>query len=225
MINLLNLFFPKVCEACSSYLSDNEQIICTLCRHALPVTNFHRTNNDSVKKILYGRVRLEYATALLYFSKGGKVQKMIHNLKYRGHEHISLFLGEWLGSELNESNQFKLIDAVVPVPLHPSRKRQRGFNQVHQFGRAIAKALDRPFVTDLLIKQSASKTQVFKSRFMRYDDTGSQFMITDDRSWSSKHLLLVDDLITTGATIEQCAQALNQIEDLKLSLATMAIAE
>jgi ComF family protein len=225
MINLLNLFFPRVCEACSTYLSDNERVICTVCRHELPLTNCHFTEDKIVKNVLYGRVQLEDATALFHFSKGGRVQKLLHNLKYRGHEHISQVLGDWLGAELKESKGFKDIDVVVPVPLHKVKQRQRGFNQVHKFGKAIATALNADFVTDLLVKQFATKTQVFKSRFRRYHDTGSQFVITDKRTYASQHLLLVDDIITTGATIERCAEALNQINDIKLSLATMAIAE
>ena len=225
MINLLNLFFPQVCEACSNYLTDNERVICTVCRHDMPLTNFHIKQNDGVKKVLYGRVKLVNATALFYFSKGGIVQKLMHNLKYRGHEHIGEVLGQWLGEELKDTGDYSQVDSVIPVPLHRKKLRSRGYNQVDKFAIAIARALNTNFDSSLLKKQFATKTQVFKSRFGRYDDSKAQFVITDKTKYRDKHILLVDDLITTGATIERCAEVLNEIQGLKISLATMAIAE
>jgi len=225
MINLLNLLFPSICEACSAYLSDNEEVICTICRHKLPLTHFHVKHDDTVTKILFGRVQLEQATALLYFSKGGMVQHLLHQLKYKGHEQIGKFLGQWLGEELKQAKTYDAIDYVVPVPLHRKKLRQRGFNQVAQFGIAIAQAIGAEYKDDLLIKRLATKTQVFKSRLGRFDDSDTQFITTETQSCAQKHLLLVDDIITTGATVEKCATALQQIPGLKLSLATMAIAE
>jgi len=225
MINLLNLFFPKVCEACSRYLSDNEQVICSVCRHELPVTNIHFTKNEAVKKVLFGRVKLEEATSLFYFSKGGLVQRLLHNLKYRGHEHIGQCFGEWLGEELKDSENFNGIDTVVPVPLHPKKLRLRGYNQVDKFGKAIANALEVPFQRELLKKRFTTKTQVFKNRIGRYDDSKTKFYITNNDKFSNHHVLIVDDIITTGSTIENCSQVLQAIPGIKLSLATMAIAE
>jgi predicted amidophosphoribosyltransferase len=124
--NLLNLFFPKVCFGCSQLLSDNEGVLCTQCRHDLPVTNYHFNNDKSVEKIFYGRVKLEQATALLHFEKKGIVQHLLHNLKYKGHEDIGPFLGKWLGHELASLEHYKLIDVVIPVPLHKKKLRQRG---------------------------------------------------------------------------------------------------
>lgn len=225
MKNLLNLFFPRVCEACSNYLSDNEQIICTVCRHEMPVTNAHFSENSQVEKILYGRVLLEHATALFLFSKGGLVQQLIHNLKYRGHQEIGRCLGQWLGEELKSHPVYRSVDAVIPVPLHPKKYRMRGFNQVHKFGQAIAELLEVPFDTSLLKKQFSTTTKVFKSRIGRYDDSKAEFYITENLNYTNRHLLLVDDLITTGSTIERCYQVLKAIPGLRLSIATMAIAE
>ena len=136
--NLINLFFPHICEACKLPLRDNEKVVCINCRHELPVTNFHFDNNDAVKKVLYGRVQLENATALLYFSKKGLVQELLHNLKYRGHEQIGKFLGDWLGGELKTIENYKEIDVVVAVPLHKNKRRERGYNQVTKFGLALS---------------------------------------------------------------------------------------
>lgn len=223
--NLLNLFFPRVCLACNTYLGDKETYICISCRHQLPLTNFHLENNDTVKNVLFGRVKLEHATAFLHFSKKGIVQQLMHNLKYRGHEDVGLFLGKWLGEELKAIEAYRSIEVVVPVPLHKSKQRLRGYNQVTKFGREIAKVLNVEFNDRVLQKVEATKTQVFKDRLLRTSSKTSVFIITDKQILRGKHILLVDDIITTGATIESCANALLNIEGVKISVATMAITD
>lgn len=223
--NLLNLFFPPVCEACNNALTDNELVICTICRHDLPVTNFHFDNADNVKKVVYGRVKLEQATALLHFSKRGVVQQLLHNLKYRGHQNISGFLGRWLVAELKTLKEYNQIDVVIPVPLYKTKLRQRGYNQVEQFGKAIAEAINADYNDTVLIKTKPTKTKVFEGRLSRWNDDGAVFAISEDLSLRGKHILLVDDIITTGATAEACATELLKIDNIKLSLATMAIAD
>ncbi|NRD21930.1 ComF family protein [Winogradskyella litoriviva] len=225
MKNLLNLIFPKVCEACNHALSDNEITLCTSCRHHLPVTNYHFSNEEAVKKVLYGRVKLENATALLHFSKKGIVQQILHNLKYRGHEDIGAFFGKWFGTELATLTNYKSIDVIVPVPLYRTKLRKRGYNQVTKFGKEIAKALNAEFNDSILIKTKSTKTQVFKGRLKRWNDDGALFDISDKQQLTGKHILLVDDIITTGATIEACATVLLKIDNIKLSVATMAIAD
>ena len=225
MINLLNLFFPKICLACESHLNDNEIHICTFCRNELPVTNFHQDQNNAVAKRLYGRVNFQYATSLLWFNKKGIVQNLLHNLKYRGHEEVGEFLGKWLGEELSQIEFYKTIDIVVSVPLHKSKLRKRGFNQVDKFAQEIAKALDVNFDSKTLVKTKATTTQVFKDRLKRILTHEADFSISEHTSFVGKHILLVDDIITTGATIEACANQLLRIEGVKISVATMAIAE
>ncbi|WP_110473982.1 ComF family protein [Winogradskyella epiphytica] len=225
MKNLLNLFFPAVCEACNYVLSDNELVLCTRCRHHLPVTNYHFDDSETVKKVVYGRVALEHATALLHFSKKGIVQQILHNLKYRGHEQISEFFGKWLGAELATLEAYQKIDIVIPVPLYKTKLRKRGYNQVAKFGQEIAKSLKADYNDTVLIKVKPSTTQVFKERIKRWNDDGALFAISENQSLIGKHILLVDDIITTGATVEACATELLKIENIKLSLATMAIAD
>ena len=225
VINLLNLFFPRVCLGCKAYLIDNETYICTSCRHELPLTNFHLDSNDTLKNVFYGRVKLENATALLHFSKKGIVQQLMHNLKYKGHQEIGLFLGEWLGEELKTIEAYKTIEVVVPVPLHRTKLHKRGYNQVTKFGQGIAKALDIEFNEKVLQKTLATKTQVFKDRLLRTSGDLATFSISENKTLIGKHILLVDDIVTTGATIESCAYELLKIEGVKISLATIAITD
>lgn len=225
LINLLNLFFPKVCYGCSNLLTDNELQVCTQCRHDLPLTNFHEDGENAVHKALYGRVQLVNATALLHFSKKGIVQQLMHNLKYRGYEEIGHFLGVWLGEELKYLETYKAVEVVVPVPLHKSKLRKRGYNQVDKFGRALALALDAEYQDSSLIKITNTKTQVFKDRLKRGSAINANFAVQNYANLEHKHILLVDDIITTGSTIEACANELLKIKGISLSLAVMAITD
>ncbi|ALJ05862.1 amidophosphoribosyltransferase [Pseudalgibacter alginicilyticus] len=221
---LLNLFFPKVCYACSKHLNDNENDLCIPCRHSLPVTNFHFNNDDTVLKIFYGRVKIENATALFRFEKKGIVQHLIHQLKYKDKEAIGLFLGDWLGGELSTLNTYKKVDMVIPVPLHEKKLKKRGYNQVAKFGQQIANSLNITYADNVLLKGSNTESQTLKSRLFRWNDTDELFILKNAKSIENKHILLVDDMITTGATIEACITVLNQVPSVKISVASMAIA-
>jgi len=221
---LFNLFFPASCTACDEVLQPGEKLICTQCRHDLPVTGLHYTTQKPIHELLYGRVEIEHASALFYFAKKGKVQQLIHNLKYRNHEELSGFLGKWLGFELAPLASYQDIDCVIPVPLHKSRLRERGYNQVTGFGRAIADQLDVLYINDVLFRNKNTKTQVFMPRLSRSKEVLHSFEVKGSKKLCGKHILLVDDLITTGGTMEGCALALREIPDIKISIAAMAIA-
>ncbi|MDO5972372.1 phosphoribosyltransferase family protein [Flavivirga aquimarina] len=221
---LINLFFPKVCHVCQNILSDNEETICTDCRHNLPVTNFHFNNDDTVPKVLYGRAKVKNGTALFRFEKKGIVQQLIHGLKYKGYENIGIFLGNWLGGELKNIDSYKTIDVVIPVPLHKKKLKKRGYNQVAKFGQQIAKALKVAYKDNTLLKVTSSKSQVDKKRLARWNNSNELFTLVNSESIENKHILLVDDIITTGATLEACITTLNRAKNIKISIATMAIA-
>lgn len=223
--SLRYLLFPKTCMACSKNLESAEYMICTACRHYLPLTQFHQYNDNAIQKVFYGRILLEQATALLIFEKKGRVQQLLHNLKYRGKHEISAFLGEWLGNELALIPEYQNIDIVIPVPLHPKKRKKRGYNQVSGFAKALAKHLNASYIDTILCKSKNTKTQVFKGRFSRSDEVLDAFFVSEINSLEGKHILLVDDIITTGATMEACALQLLKIPKIKLSLASMAIAQ
>lgn len=221
---IFDLFFPKVCYACLNILNDNENTICVNCRHNLPITSFHFNNDDAVKKVLYGRAIIENGTALFRFEKKGLVQQLIHGLKYKGYETIGTALGNWLGGELKDLEAYKMVDIVIPVPLHKNKLKKRGYNQVTKFGQQIAKALDAEYLDYVLIKVTNTKSQTIKNRLARWNNTDELFAIKKPELLENKHVLLVDDIITTGATIEACISVLNHTKNIKISVVTIAIA-
>lgn len=223
--HLINLLFPKLCVGCTNVLVQQENILCIECLHDLPVTNLHASNSNVIKNVFYGTVVLEHATALFYYPKKGTIRKLIHQLKYRNREEISDYLGKWLGTELKESELYKSVDVVVPVPLHKKRMKERGYNQVEKFGIAIAENLKAAYNDEVLLRTKNTTTQTVKDRITRWKNVQTIFEVVDLKSLQGKHILLVDDVITTGATIKACVKELNRIKGIKLSLAVMAYTE
>ena len=174
-----------------------------------------------LKNKFYGRFLVQNATALINFQKRGITQELLHNLKYRGKKEISSFFGKWLGAELAEIPTYREIDLVIPVPLHKQKLKKRGYNQVEGFGKEIAAALNIPYKDDILIKVSKTGSQVFKTRMLRFE-AEEVFTVQNLDQINNKHVLLVDDIITTGATLEKCALQLLKAENVKISIATIA---
>ena len=218
----MDLLYPRGCHSCRKPLLRHEKVLCTLCLHTLPVVDFHDEKDNAVEQIFFGRVPVENATSLFLFEKKGVVQNLIHDLKYKGHEEIGAYFGKWLGKEICEISKFKEVTAVVPVPLHKKKLRERGFNQVEKFGREIAAALNVPYVDTVLLKTTSSKTQSKKKRFARWGNLEESFVVRHHERLKGAHVLLVDDLVTTGATLEACSHQLLQIKGLRISIATMA---
>jgi len=199
-----------------------EIFFCVTCLHDLPVTNLHRNDSKVISNIFYGTAILEHATALFYFPKQGAVRQLIHQLKYKRQESISAYLGEWLGVELNESGYYNNIDVIVPVPLHKNRMKLRGYNQVEGFGKEIALSLNATYNDTTLVRIKNTASQTVKDRLTRWKNVQTIFEVSELKKLQGKHILLVDDVITTGATIKACVAELNKIPDVKLSLAVMA---
>lgn len=223
--NILNLFFPPVCSGCDTFLLPNENSICTSCRHEIPLTNHHLNPENEAFKKFYGRIPVEHVSALAYFHKKGIVQQLIHNLKYRGQEEIGTLLGAWYAEDLNTVNNLRTVNLIIPVPLHPKKLLERGYNQTTEFGKTIAEKLNIPFDTTILYRQKYSKTQSQKDRIGRAEEIDTIFDVVLTESNYNKHFLLVDDVITTGATLEACAKALLKIPGAKISIVCMAMAD
>ncbi len=221
--HLINLFFPKSCAGCHSFLLSAEKVICTQCRHEIPLTNHHKIEENEVIQKFYGRIPLEYGSALFYFHKKGIVQEIIHKLKYNGQEEIGRVIGNWYSEELQHLEQIKKIDYIVPVPLHKTRLRQRGYNQVEGFGKALSSKLEIPYNNELLYRKLYTKTQTKKDFLGRADMISTAFDVSFSKDYHGKHFLLIDDVITTGSTLEACSRAILKIPNAKISVVCMAM--
>jgi ComF family protein len=221
--NLINLLFPKVCVGCKSFLLSDENVICTTCRHEIPLTQHYKYPKNEAFNTFYGRIPVEYASTLMYYHKKGIVQEIIHSLKYRGHEEIGTIFGEWFAEDLKSLPITETIDEIIPVPLHKKRLRERGYNQVTTFGLGLSKTLEIPYNPALLQRNVYSKTQVKKSFLGRTEVKDTVFDVTFDEKDHNKHFLLIDDVLTTGSTLEACGRALLKIPGARISIVCMAM--
>jgi ComF family protein len=225
LADFISLLFPELCPACGESLIATEQLMCTQCRYNLPFTNFHLQADNIVARQFWGKINIEAAYALYYFAKGGKVQNLMHHFKYKGMHRIGNLLGTIAGTQLMQNDKFKNIDYIIPVPLHKTRLKQRGYNQSKCFADGLAKKLTGVVNDNTLVRIRATETQTHRSRFLRFENMQEVFKVTNTKKLENKHILLVDDIVTTGSTLEACGTELLKIPGLKLSIATIAYAE
>lgn len=216
------LLYPHICEACGDVLHKNENIVCTKCLYDLPRTDYCIDLNNPIINLFTGRMKIEKATALFTFHKGSRFRKLLHTLKYKNKPEIGILLGQELGAEMLKSNNFKDIDYIVPVPLHPKRKKQRGYNQSEKIAEGISQIMKIPVVSDCLVRKSETETQTKITKEERWRNVYGKFAITNSEILKKKHILLIDDVVTTGSTLEACGETLLKIDDLKLSIAVLA---
>ncbi|MES2417247.1 MAG: phosphoribosyltransferase family protein [Bacteroidota bacterium] len=220
--DVIGLLFPELCAGCSLTLYYGERTICEHCLYDLPYTDFHINKNNPVAQQFWGRVPVEAAMAMLYFRKGTKVQSLIHHLKYKGQSEVGFKLGGLLGARLMLSEQYKAIDYIIPVPLHLKKERIRGYNQSIFIAEGIAQVLQIPVKTAYLFRNKLTESQTQKSRYIRYQNMESVFSVRQPEQINQKHILLVDDVLSTGATLEACGNSLLHSGIKKLSIATLA---
>jgi ComF family protein len=190
----------------------------------LPVTDFHLHADNPVSQLFWGRVPVHHAASYFYFHKGSRVQHLIHQLKYKGREDIGVYIGRQYGRLLQDSPLFGDVSAIIPVPLHPKKLRKRGYNQSEAFARGLARSMVANVDVYSLIRKEVTDTQTRKSRFKRWENVSEVFDLPDPSSLEGKHVLLVDDVVTTGATLESCIQTLLKPANVKVSIATIACA-
>ncbi len=222
LIDFFNLMYPRVCMACGESLFKHEECICSQCIYYLPKTNFHRDSENAVSKLFWGRVKIESACAFYFFKKESKVQNLLHQLKYKGQKQVGIKLGSLYGRDLIQDKKFEDVSLILPVPLHPDKEKKRGYNQSELFAQGLAQSMNIPYATDLLVRNFASETQTKKSKYKRWENVNSIFEISDQEGVKDRHILLVDDVITTGATLEACAQHLLEVPGTKVSIAAIA---
>lgn len=221
--DFFNLIFPKLCAACGNTLFKQEYIICTFCQFNLPKTNFHLHQDNDVCRIFWGRIQIEMAAAFYKFSKKSKVQHLLYQLKYKGNKEVGELVGALYGYELKKAPLYEGIDVIIPVPLHPKKKKIRGYNQSECIAKGLSKTMNVELDTTSVYRKVYTQTQTKKTRYDRWENVNSIFGINHPEKLKNKKVLIVDDVITTGATIEACATDLKAL-GCKIYVAVLASA-
>jgi len=222
--NTAHLFYPHTCAGCGSDILSKENLLCARCISNLPVTNFAGHPHNPAEEIFFGRVNLKSAHSEFYFAKDSLIQHLVHQLKYKGNQPIGLYMGEMMGKTLHNSKRFEAIDALVPLPLYADKERKRGYNQAAIICNGMSQIMNIPVINNKLIRQRYTETQTKKHRVERWENVEGSFIVNDATALKGKHLLLVDDVVTTGATLEAASIALLRVPAVTLSIATLMIA-
>lgn len=222
--SIIELFYPSVCAACGNSLFRWENLVCTRCRNQLPKTGYELNEDNPLARLFYGKVRLKAVMACFFFSKEGKVQHLIHELKYKGNQEAGVFLGQEIGNAIKEAPLYQGIDYLIPVPLHPKREKVRGYNQSKMISQGISEVTGIPIGDNFLTRSVNTATQTHKTKEERWQNVRDIFEIQHAEQLEGKYVLLVDDVLTTGATLEACALKLSSIHGITISCATAACA-
>ena len=222
--HLINLFYPRVCAACGNLLMSNEETVCLTCRYLLPKTLYEKNADNPLAQMFYGQINFHAVTAEFFFSKTGKVQHLLHQLKYEGNKDAGFFLGQQLGESIKETELFQRIDYIIPIPLHPKKEHIRGYNQSHVIAQGVEDVTEIPIMKDCLYRKVFTSTQTKKSREERWNNVKDIFDVKNRERLEGKHILLIDDVLTTGATLLAAGKTLSQIPDITVSVATAACA-
>lgn len=220
--DFVSLLFPNLCQACDTPLNRGEDTICLFCQYDLPQTKFHHEHDNPVAKLFWGRVEIEHASSFYYFHTKTKVQHLLHKLKYHGRKEIARKIGVIYGEQLKNTGGYNEIEYIIPVPLHKRRIKKRGYNQSDYFAMGLAESMGVEWTDKVLSRKTNTVTQTGKTRFERWNNVGTAFHLANTEKVKGAHLMLVDDVVTTGATLEACAKTLLHVPEVKVSIATIA---
>jgi ComF family protein len=220
--SLLHLFFPHTCCGCGTDLLSEKDLFCVYCQAAMPLTGFEFFSSNPIEKIFWGRAEIDAASAHLYFTTGSAVQQSLHLLKYKGRKEIGIYFGLQMGKSLIQSQRFNDCEIIIPLPLFASREKKRGYNQASLIAEGISVKLKIPVVKNSVIRVKKTETQTHKSRIDRWKNMEATFEIRNAGQIANKHILLVDDVVTTGASLEACASALLGVPGIRVSIACLA---
>ena len=220
--NFIHLFFPHNCLGCGTDILNNDELLCAQCFHQLPQTGFLSSPQNPVEKIFYGRLNIEHAASAFYFNKDSLLQQLIIQLKYRNNQIAGLYLGKILGRLIIDSKRFDNVDVIIPLPLNEKKLLKRGYNQAALIAKGIAEVFHKPVLENVVERILFTETQTHKGRIERWQTMENVFNVADASIIKNKHILLVDDIITTGATLEACGASILQNESNKLSICTLA---
>lgn len=222
--HLINLFYPQVCAACGNLLMKGEEIVCLSCRYLLPKTGYEKDIANPLAKSFWGQVDFHAVTAEFFFSKTGKVQHLLHQLKYQGNRDAGFFLGQQIGESIKNADLYKGVDCIVPIPLHPKKEFLRGYNQSFIIAQGVENVTKIPIVNGALVRNVFTSTQTRKTREERWDNVKDIFEVNNYKVLENKHILLIDDVLTTGATLMAAGMTLKILSNVKISVATAACA-
>lgn len=222
--NFLSLIYPNLCLCCDSVLVSGENHICTKCIIGMPRTHYHLVKNNPIEQLFWGRVAIEKATSFFTFQKGSRYQTIMHHLKYKGIRNVGVEMGKLFAAEVQQTSYFDEIDLLVPVPLHPKKERIRGYNQSQAIAEGMAHHIRRHVADMNLFRRTFSQSQTRKGRYERWENVNELFGVKAPEAFEGKHILLIDDVVTTGSTLEACAQTLKSCKNTKVSIATLAFA-
>jgi ComF family protein len=222
--SFLHLVFPQVCEGCGTDVVDDHELLCLKCLGSLPKTEFHFHSSNIVEKMFWGRLPLREASAQYYFTKESMMQHLMHELKYKGNKELGIYLGNLMGLALEQTNRFSTIDALIPLPLFPSKEKKRGYNQASVLCYGISEIIGKPVLENVVIRTTHTETQTRKNRVARWQNMEGRFLLKDPSGLENKHVLLVDDVITTGASLEACGKEILKAKGVGLSICTLCYA-
>lgn len=223
--DVASLMLPRTCLACGRVLLENEACVCLACRYNMPLTNFSKRKDNPVKLLFENVLPVEAATAMFWFVGGTEWQHIVHNFKYYGRWRFAQKMGEWLGEELRDSGNFEGIDLIIPIPLHYRRRLQRGYNQSEQLALGVGRKIGAKCDFRSVCRRTYNDSQTSKSRSERWDNVEAIFEVRSVETLRGKHILLVDDVLTTGATMVSCASAIVKTceGDVRISIASLSV--
>lgn len=223
--DFISLIYPRNCVACGNSLFKHEDQICNYCYLNLPKSNFHLLQKNPVEALFYGRTPIAFASSFYVFQKKGNIQKILHSIKYKSNKELANLVGEWYAKDLQTHEVLRDVTMVIPVPLHAKKLKQRGYNQSEEFAKGLAKGLQINLDTTSLKRNEYTSTQTKKSKYERWENVEDVFEVTNKDALKNQHIIIVDDVITTGATIEACCAKLQEIEGIKISVLSIAYAD
>lgn len=220
--SFFDAIFPRVCIVCGRKLATSENYICTNCIYEIPRTNTSLIHKNPIFMVFFGRVKIENATSLFYYHKESDFSKLLYSMKYEGNNNLAKFLGSRLGRIIKESSLYSDIDLIIPVPLHPKKQKMRGYNQSEWIAKGVSSVTGYNLSVNNLYRNHFTNTQTKKNRVERWENVRNKFGVCNPRELENKHILLIDDVLTTGATLDACSEVLLSIKGVKISIATLA---
>lgn len=223
-LSFVHLFFPRQCAVCGVTLQEGEEGICIGCNIDMPRTNYHTYKDNHAERMFWGRMPLVRATSFFFYHKGSDFRRILHQLKYGGRKDLGTIMGRLMAAELLAAGFFRDVDVIIPIPLHPRKQKLRGYNQSECIARGVASVTGIPIDATSVLRKRHTETQTRKSAFERWENVDGIFLLHRPERFAGKHVLLIDDVLTTGATVTACADAFKEVEGVRISVLTLAVA-